>query len=42
MNPNNQHLKKELQTIEKTLNQVKTIKDLYGEKIDYRNKISEL
>lgn len=33
LNPSNQHLKKELQAMDKNLNQIKTIRDLYKEKI---------
>ena len=42
MNPSNQHLKNELQAVEKSLNKIQTIKDLYIEKIESRNKISFL
>ena len=40
MNPSNQHLKNEFLSAEKNMNNIQTIKDLYSEKIENRNKIS--
>lgn len=41
-NPNNQHLKKELETLKVSIDRCVTIKELYNEKINLRNKVSIL
>jgi hypothetical protein len=42
INSNNQHLKKEIQDIKASIDRCITIKELYHEKINFRNKISVL
>ena len=42
VNPNNLSLKKELETMRKEIGHCSTIKELYYEKINYRNKIQIL
>ena len=41
-NPNNQHLRKELANIKNSIDHCVTIKELYNEKINLRNKVSTL
>jgi hypothetical protein len=41
-NPNNQHLKKELEALKVSIDRCVTIKELYNEKINLRNKVSVL
>ncbi len=41
-NPNNQHLKKEIEALKSSIDRCVTIKELYNEKINLRNKISSL
>ena len=41
-NPNNQHLKKELEILKVSIDRCVTIKELYNEKINLRNKVSIL
>lgn len=41
-NPNNQHLKRELEVLKVSIDRCVTIKELYNEKINLRNKVSIL
>lgn len=41
-NPNNQHLRKELENLKQSIDRCVTIKELYYEKINLRNKVSIL